>query len=659
MTYIYDIETYPNVFTLAAIHAASGTPYVFEISEFCDQSVELKAWFQHLISHNDLMVGYNNLSFDYPIIHGFLALQHSHKEMYETCQNIIGGQRRRVPDRQTFIRQLDLMAINGFHGVGLKDLEFNIRAVSIQDLPYPPGTMLTQNQIDVLKHYNMHDVKQTLEFFKRCDHAISLREVLTAKRGRSFINKSNSQMGRSIFISALEGSGVSCYENGEPRQTDRTDGIRISDVIIDKIQFASPQLKSVLSQMMETTVTGAKGEFKISCDFNGFPMDFGSGGIHGCIESASVRSSTTHTIIDLDVTSYYPSIAIVNGFFPEHLGPQFVKTYKQLLDERLSYKKGSPENYALKIALNSIYGDSGNPYSPFYDQKYKMSITVNGQLMLAMLLEWVASIDGLLPVQANTDGITVLCPNEHIARLESLAKIWQTHTGLNLERQDYSRMWIRDVNNYIAESPSGKLKRKGCYRTVLEMMESGEWHKDMSAAIVPIAASEYFINGTPIEDTIASHSDPMDFMLKSKVGRSMMLMWGDSEVQRISRYYITIQDKGKPLEKVMPPLNPAPITQEELDTLDATKRRLAELKATVASNRKKTAPLYDQLPRLRQERDELKKQTTALSSDINRRKPRHQAICKGQFAHVCNDLTIPGPPINRQWYIEEAKKLVF
>lgn len=44
------------------------------------------------------------------------------------------------------------------------------------------------------------------------------------------------------------------------------------------------------------------------------------------------------------------------------------------------YAKGTPENAMLKLALNSVYGDSNNQYSVFYDPMYTMKITVNGQL---------------------------------------------------------------------------------------------------------------------------------------------------------------------------------------------------------------------------------------------------------------------------------------
>jgi hypothetical protein len=61
---------------------------------------------------------------------------------------------------------------------------------------------------------------------------------------------------------------------------------------------------------------------------------------------------------DWDVESYYPSLAIANGLYPEHLGEAFVKVYADMKNDRTSFKKGTPENAMLKLALNGAYGKS-------------------------------------------------------------------------------------------------------------------------------------------------------------------------------------------------------------------------------------------------------------------------------------------------------------
>ncbi len=51
------------------------------------------------------------------------------------------------------------------------------------------------------------------------------------------------------------------------------------------------------------------------------------------------KNKQEYVIIDADVASLYPSIAIVNGLYPQHLGPEFKDIYKkEIVDVRLAEK---------------------------------------------------------------------------------------------------------------------------------------------------------------------------------------------------------------------------------------------------------------------------------------------------------------------------------
>ena len=225
---------------------------------------------------------------------------------------------------------------------------------------------------------------------------------------------------------------------------------------------------------------------------------------------------------------------------------------------RQTYKKGTAENAMLKLALNGVYGDSNNRYGPFYDPQYTMSITVNGQLMLCMLAEWLTTSGAdLRIIQINTDGLTVKVRKDQIEWMKQVCAAWEKHTGLELESVRYSAMFIRDVNNYIAvKAKDGSVKRKGayCYETFFDAGVSAElgWHKNHSALVVKRAAEAKMLHGTPVATFIRQHRNPFDFMLSVKVPRNMRLTWGGDRIQNTSRYYVSTD--GKPLVKIMPPL---------------------------------------------------------------------------------------------------------
>jgi len=183
---------------------------------------------------------------------------------------------------------------------------------------------------------------------------------------------------------------------------------------------------------------------------DGFRFDFGTGGIHGSLTNEAIFADDEYMIVDGDVSSFYPNLAIVNRVYPEHLSDKFCDIYEDVYNQRKNYPKGSAENAMLKLALNGVYGDSNNPYSAFYDPKYTMTITINGQLSLCLLVDRLLAIEGLRVVNINTDGVTTMFRREHKAQYDEICEKWQQDTKLQLEFAEYSKMFLKDCNNYVA-----------------------------------------------------------------------------------------------------------------------------------------------------------------------------------------------------------------
>lgn len=610
--YVHDIENYPNVFLFGAIHALTETPYIFEISHRRDDRQAFYLFTEYLREHRAEEVGYNNLGYDYPVQHSILnnIMYITNADIYKKGDSIINaGDENRfahmVWEKDWIVPQLDLYKIHHFDNqakrTSLKTLEFNMRMENIEDLPFTPGTYLTDSQIDTLRQYLIHDLKATLMFYKHSKKLIDFRRELSAKYGRNFMNHNDTKIGKDYFIMELEKSGIQCFEPGsrKPRQTHRP-SIALNSVIFPYVHFEQPEFNRVLNWLRQQVITETKGVFTdLSADINGFSFDFGTGGIHGSIESQTIRSTENYVIIDLDVASFYPNLAISNELYPAHLGKQFCAIYKNVYDMRSSYPKGTPENAMLKLALNGVYGDSNNVYSPFYDPAYTMAITINGQLLLCMLAEELLKIPGLSMIQANTDGLTVYVPRVFTGQVEQVRHAWEKLTRLQLEEAIYDVMFIRDVNNYIAVYEGGKkVKRKGAYCHSVDL----GWHQNHSMQVVAKAAEAALVHNKDIRDFITSHEDIHDFMLVTKVPRNSKLLWGDKQVQNITRYYVSTD--GAPLTKVMPPL--------------------------------------------------------AKSLKLNPDAPeRRMSVCKGWLTTECNDMKrFNRATLNYDFYIKEAEKLV-
>lgn len=585
---IYDIETYPNVFTITFLNTKDGKLRVFEMSEFRNDWDDFRKFMQNCSAGFVRWVGFNNYYFDYPVVHfmyqnfrqGVTDGRKLARIAWDKAQKLIKSGKddkftQIIWDNNQLVQQVDLFRIHHFDNVArstsLKVLEFNMRSEQVEDLPFDFNKPLTDAQARKLIEYNIHDVKETFKFYKLSADMIKFREELTEKYDKNFLNHNDTKIGKDYFIMELEKAGIKCYtfddDGRKPVQTKR-DKIRIRDVIFPYIEFERPEFNAVLQWLRRQEITETKGVFteiddlgsleqycnlkqvkgkvkNLNCIVDGFQFDFGTGGIHGSIESTIVREDEKHAILDYDVTSLYPSIAIVNEVFPKHLTRKFCPIYADLKEQRTNYKKGTPENAMLKLALNGVYGDSNNQFSPFYDPQYTMTITINGQLMLCMLAEQMMKIDGLQLIQINTDGVTVRVPRDRVDEVEKINETWSHLTRLDLERADYKRMFIRDVNNYIGEYTDGKLKRKGAYE-----YEIG-WHQNHSSLVIQKAVEAHLIKHISIEEFIRDHDDVFDFMLRIKVPKNSRLEWGGQEIQNTTRYFISTD--GKPMVKIMPP----------------------------------------------------------------------------------------------------------
>lgn len=555
--FIYDLETYTNCFTCAFEHAEAPFKWIFEISDFKDQSVELMAFLNHLRASNARLVGFMNLGFDYPVIHMFMKMNGhaSAKVLYDKAMSLIEAEdedrfSNTVWASDRLIEQLDLYKIHHFdnkaRATSLKKLEFNMGSQSIQDLPFPVGSTLSQDQIKILKKYNAHDVSETKKFYHHTLPMIRFREELTQKYKRDFMNHNDTKIGKDYFIMQLEEAGTACYERGsngrQPRQTKRPQVV-LGDAILPSIKFKQAEFTRVSKWLKNQVITETKGVFKdLTAKVNGFEFVFGTGGIHGSVNKRIIEADDDFDIVDLDVKSFYPNLAIANNFYPEHLGQEFCRIYAKLFEMRKSYAKETTENAMLKLALNGTYGDTNNKYGPFYDPLCLLKITLNGQLLLCMLAEELMKI-GTEIIQVNTDGVTIRTAGTDY---KAICQEWEKMTGLTLEQNNYRRMFIRDVNSYLAEYENGDVKRIGAYEYELE------WHKDHSMKVVAKVAEKALLSDAPIADTVRNWSNLNDFMICVKVPRSSYLEADGVQIQNTCRYYVSRE--GVELNKWMPPL---------------------------------------------------------------------------------------------------------
>lgn len=669
---VYDIETFPNAFTLAAEALNGDWRAVWEISDFRDDRQQLMQWLQWLAQTQTPMIGFNSVHFDYPVVHAlFHSPVMSARALYEKAMQIITGNpndkfANTIWANDRFAPQVDLFKIyhmdNKAKSTSLKALQINMRVPFVVDMPVEVGTVLTKEQIDnLLVPYNQHDVQETKRFAHYSHDALNLRLGLIPQFGVDVMNWPDTKIGSKMIESRL-GEDL-CYDRSKGRkalrQTYRS-RIALKDIIFPYIKFEHPEFNRVLEYLRGHVLTPAeideltKGEFaavqtkgvftNLKATIDGFDFDFGTGGIHGSLASTRIESTEEWLIRDIDVASLYPSIAIVNRLAPEHLGQAFVEVYSGLPKERKKWQteKGKKciEANTLKLASNGVYGNSNNEYSPFYDPQFTLTITVNGQLMLCMLAERLMKVPTLKIIQINTDGITYFVHRDYEPQAKQFCKEWEAYTLLVLEDTNYKRMWIRDVNNYIAESMDGTLKTKGAYWAPDALDYHGSvassqppaWHKDLGNLVSIRAAIAAMVHGVDPALFIRLSTNPYDFMCRAKVGRADTLLWGGQPIQKTSRYYISTD--GKELIKRAPP------SGVEGAFKRASKISEAEYLKVMA---------------------EVNWQWDARVCTKNKGvyEKRETGMQAGHKVTICNDMRdFSFYNVKHEWYINEARKLI-
>ena len=555
----YDIECYPNYFCVVVDSIHDDTQLTFEVwydpfeldKPVCDL-IALQTFF----ANHDNFVGFNNLSYDDIVMHKALSIRNYDAklicdELYSLSKSIIANQVKRIPFSERDFKSLDLFRLwhfnNAARSMSLKRVEAAIGFKNIRDLPYDPDEFVLREQSMELLEYCKNDVAATKAFHlynnpeTREDTLakLKLRDTLSEQYGYDFTNLPDASIGEKIMLSYMsEALEIPSYIL-RSFKTER-DRIDVKDIIFDYIKFDSVELNLILDQYNNLVLPQ---KFKTTQEFGGVDYVFGLGGLHAAIAGTHESDEDT-MILSVDVASYYPNLAIKNRLYPEHLSEKFCEVYESLYDRRKSIPKSNPMNGALKLALNGAYGKSKDKWSFLYDPKFTMSITINGQLLLAMLAERIQLAGGQI-IMANTDGLECMINRSDYDKILNICKDWEKLTSLTLEYDEYRKMFVRDVNNYIAVNTDGKVKYKGDFEIEKEL------HKDHSAKVVRIAVENYVLHGIPVGVTIKNHPKIEDFFVYARCRKTSVLCYEhnskDVQLQRMNR--LLVVDEGHEMYK--------------------------------------------------------------------------------------------------------------
>lgn len=217
-----------------------------------------------------------------------------------------------------------------------------------------------------------------------------------------------------------------------------------------------------------------------------------------------------------------------------------------MYNKRMEAKKAGDKTTAnsYKLVLNTCYGATLNQYNDLYDPLQARSVCISGQLyLLELVCHLIQDVEGLIPVNVNTDGVMVEFEDSQQGQVTAILEEWQERTGFVLEEEAIARYYAKDCNNYVKVGADGSVEKKGGY-VVRGIAPAGAFNVNNNAVIVAKAITEYFVNGTPVEDTINASEDIFEFQMIAKAGakykEAYHLVDGKKiPVQKVNRVYAT------------------------------------------------------------------------------------------------------------------------
>ena len=569
---VYDIEVFQNIFHCAIKDTETGKITLFEISNRKNQLQELVEFFKEFenvegswnnsyttdyqFNTNKIFAGYNNIHYDNPIINYIIDYYNVMKDKtyIEICKSIFNLSKTILNSKegeegiwkkwkyQQWFESFDLLTMlySTQLRVGLKEMQVTMQYPNVQEFVYDWDIPLVESKFDEMIQYNINDVESTSELLVRCKKDIELRIAIEDEYGVRVLSKDGVNIGMKLITQKyLEKTGQTWWDIKDLRSP--MDKIPLKDVILPFVKYDSPILKDMLDTLKKQTVSPGRKGYEYKFIFNNLRYTIGVGGIHSVNDPEIIIPKEDEYLIDCDVASLYPSMIIQHKFYPKHLGPEFLEIYSKIREERLEAKHNGDKvkNETLKFALNGLSGNLQNEHNFCYSPFAVMQIRVNGQLLLLMLAEKLVEI-GCKIIQANTDGLFLICKKNKYEEYQKVCKEWEKLTKLELEEDRFEAMYQYAINDYIAVKEGyHKTKDKKLIKTKGMFITEVLLGKGLSPKIIPEAIINYFVDNIPVEETIKSCRDIRKFLKAEKTGKQWTVEYNDKIQQRINRFYVS------------------------------------------------------------------------------------------------------------------------
>jgi len=348
----FDVEVFSNYFLVALKQLNTGK--VIHIEARGADSSLTKRQRKQLVSllAKYVSFGFNSNNYDIPMV--LLALR-------GTCCNDLKKASDRIimksmPSWMTFRyydlqppvqwRTFDIMPVAPSIMTSLKIYGGRLHSKTIQDLPYPHDSILTDDQMIRVSVYCINDLNTNIDLYTKIKPRIDLRADMSDEYNIDMMSKSDAQMAEAIFKHELAKHGINAR-----KPADKSAGFTMRYQTPAYIKFQSMELKLMVADI-EAEKFKLSGASKITLPewLRTTPIHIGKatykigiGGLHSQEKHTHHIPPKGFILADRDVASYYPRIILSLGLYPQHLTDKFLTVYNALVDRRLTAKARAQE----------------------------------------------------------------------------------------------------------------------------------------------------------------------------------------------------------------------------------------------------------------------------------------------------------------------------
>ena len=487
MLNFYDFEVFKHDWMVVVIN-----PVAHDERVIINDADALTALYEE--HKREIWVGYNNLHYDQFIFKGILCGFDP-----KAINDFIIAEGHKGWQYSSLLRKVYMVNYDVFHprtDRGLKTHEAYLgNDICETTVPFDIDRKLTEAEIAETVKYCRHDVEQTIEVFMQRKSEFDARMDLLKMFNLPlvYLGKTDAQL-TAIILGA--------ERPARPRD-DEFDIVPLPCLDLGPYDFIRSWYLDPVNQDYSAT---------LDFDIAGCPHKCAWGGLHGAITQYAGEGY----FINVDVESYYPAEMIAHELLSRNV--QDPSKFKGIRDHRIELKHAKdPRQKALKLVVNGTYGASKDKFNALYDPRQANMVCVNGQLMLIDLMHKLVRDVGAEIIQSNTDGVLIRMPDDFDGgpdvfydRVDDVAYEWEHRTGMGLEFDEFTRVYQKDVNNYVLVAADGSMKTKGAYVKKLGPL-------DYDLAVVNKALVEYMVHGVPVEDTIMADDDLIDYQRVVKV----------------------------------------------------------------------------------------------------------------------------------------------